>query len=80
MTKTQLLGLTQAELVSFVEQIGQPSFRGRQIFARFTTTPARFAEMTDLPKELRNQLEVLSLRQLSRSNLVTCLQTARDAI
>ncbi len=60
-TKTQLLGLTQAELVSFVEQIGQPSFRGRQIFVSLHHNRLReFAQMSDLPKELRNQLETLA--------------------
>jgi 23S rRNA (adenine2503-C2)-methyltransferase len=52
-----LLGLTQAELVTFVGELGEPAYRGRQIFAalhhgRMTS----FAEMTDLPRALRDKL------------------------
>jgi 23S rRNA (adenine2503-C2)-methyltransferase len=52
-----LTGLTQPELVSFLEQLDEPAYRGRQIFAalhhrRLLT----FAEMTDLSKGLRGKL------------------------
>lgn len=59
--KTHLTGLTQAELVSLAEQLGQPAFRGRQIFAGLHQRRLRsFAEMTDLPKELRSSLETFA--------------------
>ena len=32
-TKTDLKNLTQDELVEYVESVGQPGFRGRQILA-----------------------------------------------
>lgn len=59
--KTHLTGLTPAELVSFAEQLGEPAYRGRQIFAALHQRRLQsFAEMTDLPKELRVTLETIS--------------------
>src|ERR1700704_5569992 len=53
-----LLGLSQAELASFVESLGEPAYRARQIFAGLHQRRLHsFAEMTDLPKELRAKLE-----------------------
>ena len=53
----ELTGLSQAELVSFVETLGEPAYRGRQIFAALQHRRLRsFDEMTDLPKELRARL------------------------
>jgi 23S rRNA (adenine2503-C2)-methyltransferase len=52
-----LTGLTQAELSAFVEEMGEPAYRGRQIFASLHGRRMRsFEEMTDLPKEFRAQL------------------------
>ena len=55
--RLQLRGMSEAELVWFVESLGEPAYRGRQIFAalnhrRLTT----FDEITDLPQNLRNKL------------------------
>ena len=55
--RVQLRGMSEAELVSFVESLGEPAYRGRQIFAalhhrRLTS----FDEITDLPQTLRNRL------------------------
>jgi len=53
----ELAGLTQQDLVSFVETLGEPAYRGRQIFAALQHRRLRsFDEMTDLPKELRARL------------------------
>jgi len=53
----ELVGMTQQELVSFVETMGEPAYRGRQIFAALQHRRRRsFDEMTDLPKELRTRL------------------------
>jgi len=53
----QLTGLTQPELVSFVESMGEPAYRGRQLFAALQHRRLRSVdEMTDLPKELRARL------------------------
>jgi len=54
---THLAGLTQSELVSFVEASGEPAYRGRQLFAALQHRRLRsFDEMTDLPKQFREQL------------------------
>lgn len=55
--RVDLIGLSQTELVSFVESLGEPAYRGRQIFAALQHRRLRsFEEMTDLPKELRAHL------------------------
>ena len=55
--RVELAGLSQPELVSFVETLGEPAYRGRQIFAALQHRRLRsFDEMTDLPKELRARL------------------------
>src|ERR671921_1215841 len=53
----QLTGLNQPELVTFVETMGEPSYRGRQLFAALQHRRLRsFDDITDLPKDLRTQL------------------------
>jgi len=57
----QLTGLSQPELVSFVETLGEPAYRGRQLFAALQNRRLRsFDEITDLPKELRTRLNDLA--------------------
>jgi 23S rRNA (adenine2503-C2)-methyltransferase len=52
-----LTGLTQAELTAFVEEMGAPAYRGRQIFSALHSRRMRsFDEMTDLPKDFRGKL------------------------
>ena len=56
--RTHLTGLSQAELIDFVEELGEPKFRGKQIFANLQNRRALvFGEMTDLPKGFRANLE-----------------------
>jgi 23S rRNA (adenine2503-C2)-methyltransferase len=58
MNHLHLTGLTQEELVSFVEELGEPAYRGRQIFAALQHRRLRaFEEITDLPKSLRAKLQ-----------------------
>jgi 23S rRNA (adenine2503-C2)-methyltransferase len=53
-----LTGMSQAELSSLVEGLGEPPYRGRQIFAALHRRRLRsFDEMTDLPKEFRAKLD-----------------------
>ena len=53
----ELTGLSQPELVTFVEELGEPSYRGRQLFAALQHRRLRdFDEITDLPKDLRTRL------------------------
>lgn len=51
-------GLTQAELIAFLAGIGKERFRAGQILRWiYNRNVCSFAEMTDLAKELRSQLE-----------------------
>jgi 23S rRNA (adenine2503-C2)-methyltransferase len=55
---THLTGLSQSELMSWVEEMGEPGYRGRQIFAALNRRRLRsFDEMTDLPKDFRARLK-----------------------
>ena len=55
--KTDLKNLTQEQLVRFVESLGQPSFRGRQILAWiYRPGITDFGQMTDLAKVFREAL------------------------
>jgi 23S rRNA (adenine2503-C2)-methyltransferase len=55
---THLTGLLPEELLPFVEQLGEPAYRARQLFAGLQHRRLRsFGEMTDLPKALRDTLD-----------------------
>jgi 23S rRNA (adenine2503-C2)-methyltransferase len=55
--KTHMMGLTRAELERFVEDLGEPAYRGRQLFGALQRRRLRsFDEMTDLPKSFRARL------------------------
>jgi 23S rRNA (adenine2503-C2)-methyltransferase len=52
--KVDLKNLTQEQLVEFVESLGQPAFRGRQILSwLYRPGITEFSRMTDLAKEFR---------------------------
>jgi 23S rRNA (adenine2503-C2)-methyltransferase len=52
-----LPGLSKAEVVSFLETIEEPAYRGRQVFAGLQHRRLRsFNEMSDLPTQLRARL------------------------
>jgi len=60
--RVPLLDLTFAELTDFVVSLGQPKFRARQlwewIYQRYA---GDFAQMSNLPKELRAQLQARAI-------------------
>lgn len=57
MEKTHLTGLSKAELIEFVESLGEAKFRGKQIFTNLQGRRVlSFEEMTDLPKAFRAKL------------------------
>ena len=57
----ELTGLSQPELVSFVETLGEPAYRGRQLFGALQHRRLRgFDEITDLPKDLRTRLSEIA--------------------
>jgi 23S rRNA (adenine2503-C2)-methyltransferase len=56
-----LSGLAQPELVEFIEALGLPAYRGRQLFAALQQRRLRsFEEISDLPKDLRVRLNEVS--------------------
>jgi 23S rRNA (adenine2503-C2)-methyltransferase len=56
--RPNLLGRTLEELESMAEEVGEPSFRARQLYeALYRHGAASFAEMTTLPKAWRAKLE-----------------------
>src|SRR2546423_5930457 len=57
MQSLQLAGLSKAELLQFVRELGEPSFRAQQIFQAIQHRRVRsFEEITDLPKSFRAKL------------------------
>jgi 23S rRNA (adenine2503-C2)-methyltransferase len=57
MEKIHLTALTPDELAEFVQGIGEPKYRGRQIFKGLHERRLQsFDEMTDLPKNFREKL------------------------
>ena len=77
--KIALSGKTLAEITGFVKQLGLPAFRGRQIhswiYSKYATS---FDEMSDLSRELRDQLNekatvsLLKLAHMEESRDGTC--------
>ena len=59
---TELTGMTCSELTEWVKEQGYPAFRGKQIF-RWIHQGAEFSEMTNLSKEMREQLEQTAVAQ-----------------
>ncbi len=52
-----LRDMRQEEVIAFCRSLGQPDYRGRQLFAwLYRPGVTSFAQMTDLPKEFRRQL------------------------
>jgi 23S rRNA (adenine2503-C2)-methyltransferase len=61
MSATNLLGLTPDEIVTLVEGLGQPAYRGRQLATWvYVKGVADFGAMTDLPRELRAELAAVA--------------------
>lgn len=80
--KANLYSYTREALEEYCKQIGQPAFRGRQLFKWIYGKGARtFAEMTDLPVRLREYLDEhatltplkLDLVQYASDRTIKCL-------
>jgi 23S rRNA (adenine2503-C2)-methyltransferase len=55
--RVSLFGCSAAELAIFVQTLGEPSYRARQVFSALHHRRLQsFAEITDLPKNLRERL------------------------
>lgn len=60
MTKVPLKGLTLAELKEYFKEIGEPGYRGEQVFNWiYNHIASDFSEMENLPKSLRSKLDEL---------------------
>ena len=71
--KTDLKNLTQEKLVQFVESLGQPAFRGRQLLAWiYRPDITQFAQMTDLAKEFRAVLDTAACMSRFEEMMVEC--------
>ena len=65
---TELTGMTCEELTTWMKENGYPAFRGKQIF-RWIHQGADFSEMTNLPKDLREELTGKAVAQPVRIRL-----------
>lgn len=65
--KTELLGMNMTEIEAFMESIGQPAYRGRQVYKWiYIKAVSSFYEMSDLSRELRNQLDEVARVSIPR--------------
>ena len=53
---TDIKSMTQEELTAWLKELGEPSFRAKQIFRWLYRGVRSFDEMTDLSKALREKL------------------------
>lgn len=60
MNRTNLKGKSIYELESLMKKLGQPGYRAEQIFRWIYRGKTKFAEMTDLPKELVKKLDEIA--------------------
>ena len=54
---TDLKSMSLREMTEALEALGQPAFRGKQVFTWLHKGAASFDEMTNLPKSLRDKLK-----------------------
>ncbi len=54
---SDLRSMTAGELSQALQEMGEPKFRGKQVFTWFRRGAASYGEMSDLPKPLREKLE-----------------------
>lgn len=53
---TDLRSLTPEEVTAVLRELGEPAFRGKQVFTWLSRGAASYDEMTNLPKSLREKL------------------------
>lgn len=69
--RPNIFGYTKAGLEELMKQIGQPSFRAKQLFIwMYRDSVWDFDQMTNLPKDLRQQLNDSFRIEISRHNHV----------
>jgi len=66
-TKTELLGMGIKELEDFMESVGQPRYRGRQMHRWiYQKAVSSFYEMSDISRDLRTKLDELARISIPR--------------
>src|SRR5690606_41709348 len=76
--KTNLLGLTRAELEALVVGMGEKPFRARQLMKwLYKRQAADFDEMTDLAKSFRERLRTIAVVAAPQ---ITTTQVAADGV
>ena len=53
---TDLKSMTEAEVTDTLRAMGEPAFRGKQVFSWLHRGAASYDDMTNLPKALREKL------------------------
>ena len=53
---TDLKSMTEGEITAYLKELGQPGFRGKQVFSWLHRGVTSFDEMTNLPAALRQTL------------------------
>ena len=69
---TDIKSMTLPELRDFLQGLGEPSFRGKQVFSWLSRGVASFDEMSNLPRALRERLTetcVLSVPMVARKQV-----------
>lgn len=57
MAKTDIKSMNEAELISYLAELGQPKFRATQLFGWLQSGAEDFDDMTNIPKPLRETLK-----------------------
>ncbi|KUG03780.1 ribosomal rna large subunit methyltransferase n [hydrocarbon metagenome] len=66
-TKDELLGKSMEELQEYMMEMGEPAFRGRQLFKWIYAKEINsFYDMSDLPRELRKELDLTARISIPR--------------
>ena len=58
-----LKSMTQEEMRSFFQEMGQPKFRAKQVFQWLHRGASGFQEMSNIPKTLQQQLALQRARE-----------------
>ena len=72
MTMTDIKSMTQEEINDALRAMGEPAFRGKQVFTWLHKGARSFDEMTNLPKALRDRLAaecILTVPKVARKQV-----------
>ena len=75
---TDLKSMTLPELTDFLKSMGEPAFRGKQVFTWLHRGVRSFEEMTNLPKALRDKLAENCVITAPTGGPQTGLRAGRD--